>query len=107
MNQSIFNQMKKSKEKVKALLTEFPHLQDDDYKLIATFYCWEVGGISKAQNKSAYELLQDIADGRLTNTETIRRIRAKLQEQYPSLRGTNYSARQKEGDSVTKKINEL
>ena len=42
---SLFNEMKTNKAKVKYLLEKKPHLRDNDFKLIATFYYLEVGKI--------------------------------------------------------------
>ena len=42
---------------------------------------------------SAFDLLKYYADSRLTNAESIRRMRAKLQEQHIELRGKKYNLR--------------
>ena len=42
---------------------------------------------------TASELLSMYANSKLTNAETIRRMRAKLQEDVPSLRGKAYELR--------------
>ena len=42
---------------------------------------------------SAYEMLCMFAESKLTNPETIRRMRQKLQEQHKELRGKKYQER--------------
>jgi hypothetical protein len=77
------------KELVTQLLNQHPHLRDDDNKLIATIWKKEL----KSNSHSALEFLQMYADKRLTNAESIRRCRAKIQELSPELRGLKYKAR--------------
>ena len=43
---------------------------------------------------SAFDLLKYYAESKLTNAESIRRMRAKLQEEHPELRGRKYQLRQ-------------
>ena len=84
----------KAKDKVKTLLTKFPELRDSDNKLIAFFWYKQLK--RKGMNldeMSAMDFLQYFSDSKLTNSETIRRSRAKLQEENISLRGNNYTAR--------------
>jgi hypothetical protein len=82
-----FNQMKRIKERVKFLLTKTPHLRDSDAKLIATFWHSEIGGTEKLELMTGMDLLHLFANGKLTSTESIRRVRCKIMEQYPELRG--------------------
>lgn len=77
------------KELIIQLLNQHPHLRDDDNKLIATIWKKEL----KSNSHSALEFLQMYADKRLTNAESIRRCRAKIQELSPELRGLKYKAR--------------
>ena len=77
------------KELIIQLLNQHPHLRDDDNKLIATIWKKEL----KSNSHTALEFLQMYADKRLTNAESIRRCRAKIQELSPELRGLKYKAR--------------
>jgi len=84
----------KTKEIIKQLLTKYPNLKDNDNKLIANYWNLEL----KNKNiditiMTASELLSMYAQSQLTNAETIRRMRAKLQEDVPSLRGRAYELR--------------
>ena len=84
----------KAKNKVKTFLTKYPRFRDSDNKLIAA--CWLDELRRKGVNPdemSGMEFLHLFADSKITNPETIRRSRAKLQEEDSSLRGKNYSLR--------------
>jgi hypothetical protein len=98
MSKDIFKQMKDIKAKVEHLLIKFPNLKEDDSKLIATFYYYEAGEKEVLSNMSAYDFLQLFSKGRFTNSESIRRVRAKLQEENPALRGKNYENRKDSGN---------
>lgn len=84
----------KVKDKVKQLLLENPSNRDSDSKLIANYWYYELNkkGVDLHQ-LSAFDLLKYYADSRLTNAESIRRMRAKLQEQHIELRGKKYNLR--------------
>lgn len=97
--------MKTVKEKVKALLKSSPHLRDDDNKLIATVYYYEVG--NKIHDMTGYDFLQLFASGKLPSPESIRRVRQKLQEKHPDLRGEKAGARYAEEVDVRNNIHGL
>jgi hypothetical protein len=84
----------KAKNKVKTLLIKFPRFRDSDNKLIAAYWFEEIKrkGLNPDE-MSAMEFLHLFADSKISNPETIRRSRAKLQEEDSSLRGNNYSLR--------------
>jgi hypothetical protein len=97
--------MAKIKDRVKALLVKHPHLRDSDNRLIATVWRFELEKHKiDPQVLTALEFLYFYAQEQLTNSETIRRVRQKLQEENPELRGTVNEARQKEGEEVRKQI---
>ena len=84
----------KTKEIIKNLLTKYPNLKDNDNKLIANYWNLELKNKNKDINiLTASDLLSMYAQSQLTNAETIRRMRAKLQEEIPSLRGRAYELR--------------
>lgn len=103
---NLFNQMKTAKKRVEYLLNKTPHLRDDDNKLIATYHYFEIGA-EKVQNMSAMDFLTLYSEAKLTSSESIRRVRAKLQETKPELRGEKYNRRQQDGDDFTNNIGEL
>jgi hypothetical protein len=85
----------KAKDKVRNLLINNKRLRDSDNKLIATFWFQELKMRGIDTNEiTGFELLQLFAESKLTNAETIRRIRAKLQETNKELRGSKYNLRQ-------------
>jgi len=96
--------MNTTKDRVQDLLERFPHLKDDDFKLISTYWLTETGGRSYNQERTAYDFLQQYAAGNLTSAESIRRVRQKLQEENVSLRGINYQNRQELGEEIKKSI---
>jgi hypothetical protein len=85
---SSLKEMKGIKPKVKWLLENFTHLRSDDNKLIANVWHNEIN-----HDMSASQFLRFFADGKLTSPESIRRMRQKLQEQIPRLRGNKYKNR--------------
>jgi len=99
--------MQKIKPKVLKLLIEKPHLRDDDNRLIANIFLNEGGGTEAMQKISAFEFLRLFSDGKFTNFESIRRMRAKLQEEHPELRGKSYKERQKKGSDTTISIKSI
>lgn len=93
--------IKASKEIVKHYLEKYPHLRDDDNKLIATIWLADVKKLGfVADQINGFELLGLISRGKLSNPESIRRSRQQLQEQNISLRGTSYKAKQKHQSEV-------
>ena len=99
-----FNKIKRTKEKVEFLLKLFPHLRDDDYRLISSFYLYESGGRDVLKNISALDFLQEFSKGKFTSPESIRRMRAKVQEENIELRGEKYEERQIKGNEYSKNI---
>lgn len=93
-------------DRVKYLLERYPELRDDDFKLISTFYYNEAGG-EKTKNMSAYDFIINLGNGKYTHSESIRRCRAKLQENNIELRGNNYDKRKEEGRETSKQIKNL
>ena len=73
-----FKTLKTNKDKVEMLLIKHPSLRDNDNKLIATFWFKQLG--DSIDNMQGYDLLKQFAEGNLTNAETIRRLRQKIQQ---------------------------
>lgn len=87
----------KNLKKVKQHLLNHPILRDSDFKLIAFVWADEIDDLSKM---SATTLLELLGNGKLTNPESIRRVRQKLQAENPDLRGDIYWGRQTEQKKV-------
>jgi hypothetical protein len=99
--------MKDIKTKVKWLLVKFPELRDDDNKLLATFYSYQVGGWDALKEMTAYDFFMNLVDNKYVNFESIRRVRCRIQEQEPELRGKKYMARKILADVTKVEIAEL
>jgi hypothetical protein len=85
----------KTKEIIKQMMLDKPHLKDNDNKLIAAYWFKELKHLNiDSKTITALDFLHKYADAELTNAETIRRMRAKLQEEHPELRGRAYEIRQ-------------
>mgnify|MGYP003134190393 FL=1 len=84
----------KTKEEVEKLLEIKPHLRDSDPKLIATYWFNELKRKNIEPTEiNGLEFMKMFADSKLTNIKTIERMRRKLQEEQPNLRGKLYRAR--------------
>lgn len=94
------------KDKVEQYLTKYPHLRDDDNKLMASI--WEAEYNAK-RNKStkdipAWDFLFEFSKGSLTSSESVRRCRQKLQEENPHLRGKKWALRHQQGDNMRQNV---
>ena len=90
---------------VEKLLQENNGCRDDDFKLVANFWFWELS--NQGQNPvqlTAWDFLKAYANGRLTKADTITRQRRKLQEENVHLRGAKYQQRQEKQSVVKKKL---
>lgn len=90
-------QFKTIKSKVKHLLEKYPNLRNSDPKLIATIWHYESRGV---ENKMAF--LRFFAEGRYSSPESIRRMRQKIQEENPHLRGDVYKYRTGQGERAVR-----
>lgn len=68
---SFWNELKTTKDKVYALLRAYPHLRDNDNAIMANIWNHE----TKA--KSLKEFFQELSDGKIPSSESIRRTRQK------------------------------
>ena len=79
----------KTKDKVKYWLNKYPSLKDDDNRLSANIWSEELGG----SDITAQDFLALYAANKLTSAPSIKRARAKLQEEEPKYRGEKYNLR--------------
>tara|TARA_R110001583_G_scaffold4350_2_gene25155 strand:- start:152 stop:466 length:315 start_codon:yes stop_codon:yes gene_type:complete len=84
-----------TKEKVRYWLTKHPDLRDDDNRLCANLWASELSkqlgsGVNFA---TAINFLEMYAANKLTSAPSIKRARAKLQEECPEFRGKKYHLR--------------
>ena len=85
-----------TKEEVKYWLDNYPSLRDDDNRLCANIWGSELttqlgAGVNFS---TAIDFLEMYAKGKLTSAPSIKRARAKLQEEDASFRGGKYMLRQ-------------
>ena len=79
----------KTKQKVKYWLSKYSYLKDDDNKLCCNIWANEI----KDLNYEYKDFLILYANGKLTSAPSIKRARAKLQEECPEYRGKKYQLR--------------
>jgi len=79
----------KTKDKVKYWLEKYPSLRDNDNRLCSNI--WAVELIEKGFNVSHFLVVY--AAKKLTSAPSIKRARAKLQEEEPKYRGDKYNLR--------------
>ena len=92
-----------NKDVIIDLLTNKEHLRDNDQALIANIWWREL--VTQGKDKStAFEMLKVFSEGKLSNPESIRRARQKIQEEQPELRGESYRARHREQDNVKEQL---
>jgi hypothetical protein len=94
------------KDAVERLLLTSALCREDDNRLIVSIWAHQLGD-DKVNEMSAIDLLNMISEGKLPNPESIRRIRQKLQELYPKLRGKNYKNRLEEQAKVKEELKQI
>jgi hypothetical protein len=83
-----------TKEKVAYWLKMYDHLKDNDNRLCANIWAEELGHIEGiTQETPIVEFLKLYADNKFTSAPSIKRARAKLQEEDPKYRGEKYNLR--------------
>jgi hypothetical protein len=90
----------KIKPTVAKVLLEKPETRDDDLLLILTI--WDIQSFGKL--KTYHQFKKNLLKGKLAIPETIRRSRAKLQEENIELRGKNYENRKEIDDLMSKQM---
>jgi len=84
----------KTKLKVKYLIELMPELADSDTKLCSHIWFREMEKLGyKPTETPSHKFFQLYAKGSLTLAPSIKRARAKLQEENPNLRGKKYHLR--------------
>ena len=83
----------KTKEKVKYWLTKHPELRDNDNRLCANIWAEEIDNLVFVEQTNIRGFLKLYAANKLTSAPSIKRARAKLQEEEPKYRGNKYYLR--------------
>ena len=100
--------LKNLKNIVERQLRDKPELRDSDSKLVARIWYNHIENRSPipVSNMSATDLLIAIGNGELVGWSSITRVRRKIQEMYPDLRGNLYQKRQESKKTYIKEIRE-
>lgn len=101
-------ELKNVSERVAQFLTDFPALRDNDARLVANI--WLEDAVEYDPNldiSKAKYFLRMVAEGVLSNTESIRRSRQLLQQKNPQLRGKLYKERKEYAANVKAEIVEI
>jgi len=93
------------KNTVIELLTQYSDFKDNDQQLVAWFWKLEMEAhgypASSTQTQTFFKLM---AFGKLTSSDTITRMRRRVQEEFVELRGEKYSKRQSNQEKVKKDL---
>lgn len=82
--------------KVFFLLKHSEEARDDDRLLLSVIWKNELG--------EEIDVLKALREGRISNPETLTRIRRKLQEKYPDLRGAKWTVRHQMEGAVCQQL---
>jgi hypothetical protein len=93
---SIAEDFRNAAHKVFFLLKHSEECRDDDRILLSSIWKNELGEESN--------VLKSLEEGKISNPETITRIRRKLQEKYPDLRGAKWSIRHQMEGAVCQQL---
>ncbi len=99
------------KKKVLVLLEKYPHLRDDDNKLIACI--WEYEAKKLGAGMYLVNFLQLLSTGKLSKSYSIERCRRKIQEEaekgiYPiELAGTKRKQKKAHSEVIKKEVKEF
>ena len=84
----------KTKDKVRYWLDKHPSLRDDDNRLCSNIWAEEVTVLGFGHIEAPiFEFLRLYSNNKLTSAPSIKRARAKLQEEEPAYRGKKYALR--------------
>lgn len=89
---------------VKRILVNCPETREDDNLLILKVWAIQNPVLRTNPNFLFWDFAKDFKKKKYASTESIRRSRAKLQEEFPELRGKNYKNRQNHQESVKEEL---
>lgn len=96
------------KARVAHWLTVQPSNRDNDMALLANIWKEEfiaMHGAATYAKAVLHGFLGIMANKKLSSPESVRRLRQKVQEEQPELRGSTYKVRQKHSNEVRMEIN--
>jgi hypothetical protein len=97
------NLNKKLYERVKKTLTQYPKTRENDHTLMSVIWHEDIT-TGPVQPSSALGFIQTLSVGALTNWESVTRVRRKIMEEDPSLRGLSYVMRKSKSKVVKKQL---
>jgi len=100
----VIKKMKSLKERVETSLKLVPSFRDDDNKLIVSIWMRE---IKDFEISGVFEFLDYFKSGKISNPTTITRVRRKLQQDNPHLRGGIWKVRHEIAEEVKHEIKDL
>ena len=84
----------KTKDKVIKWIIKYPTLRDDDNRLCCNIWAEEMSALGLGDIDVPYiKFLELYSANKLTSAPSIKRARAKLQEEEPKYRGEKYNLR--------------
>jgi len=84
----------KTKDKVIKWIVKYPTLRDDDNRLCCNIWAKEMSDLGLGDIDVSYiKFLELYSANKLTSAPSIKRARAKLQEEEPKYRGEKYNLR--------------
>jgi hypothetical protein len=100
------------KQRVTAILLKFPESMDNDKELIVRYWKQQ---ITDEQDEARMDLqsipyytldafFASFMTGKFEHPDTITRMRRKIQEEYPHLRGAKYNERQRHQEKVKEQL---
>jgi hypothetical protein len=98
--------LKNLSDEIHALLEMKEAYRDDDAKLVCAYYFQRLGG-ANLERMNAIEFLHLLAGGRIPFPDNITRVRRKLQEKHPELRGKEWGKRHILANEVRQNIGDL
>jgi hypothetical protein len=93
--------MQNIKDEVRRILTDTPYTRDNDKLLTSVYWMFEMGRLDKNVKKITFmEFSELYFTSKLTDAQTITRLRRQLQMKHPELRGAKYKARMANQEKV-------
>ena len=99
-------EMQTIKDKVRKILTKYQKARDNDNLLIVHMWTNKNNSL-KSINAPFRDFAEEFIQGKYPSSESIRRVRQKLQELEPNLRGLKYAERHKEEGIIRTNIRDL
>jgi len=101
----MIQKIKNMQEVVAFALEKYPHLRDDDNRLVAYIWWKNLKDNNIPEDIITMDFLQLYASNQLPQADVITRARRKVQEDNPKLRGKLWNERHQLKEEVKKNIN--